>query len=145
MYSIPRSGYIKIHIVEIYTSSLQLPSNFVDVDREEMEYVDGGAWNSVENIGRALDVAIWVGGVVTGVIGIAGSVREILKRNAKGLVVQATSSLLKKVGLSAAGWVASSIVSGLLLFLDLSLGEAIARVWDRLDTNKNNGICNSIW
>ena len=96
--------------------NLQLPNNYVEIDRDEMEYVEGGAWNSVENIGRAIDVAIWVGGVVTGTIGIVGSVREILRRNARGLVVQATSTLLRKVGLSAEGFLASSIVSGLELF-----------------------------
>lgn len=76
---------------------------------------------------------IWVGGVVTGVIGIVGSVREILRRNARGLVVQTTSTLLRKVGLSAAGFLASSIVSGLELFLNLSLGQGIAMVLDRID------------
>ncbi|MBQ6820170.1 MAG: hypothetical protein IJO26_02605 [Clostridium sp.] len=104
-----------------------------------MEYVEGGAWNSVENIGRAIDVAIWVGGVVTGTIGIVGSVREILRRNARGLVVQATSTLLRKVGLSATGFLASSIVSGLELFLNFSLGQGIAMVLDRIDKNRYSG------
>lgn len=35
---------------------LQLPNNYVEIDSDEMEYVDGGAWNSVQNIGYALDV-----------------------------------------------------------------------------------------
>ncbi|WP_418223115.1 hypothetical protein [Clostridium isatidis] len=118
---------------------LQLPTSYVDIDRAEMEYVDGGAWNSVQNIGYALDVLIWVGGVVTGVIGIVGSVREILRRNARGLVVQATSTLLRKVGLSAAGFLASSIVSGLELFLNLSLGQGIAMVLDRIDKVRYSG------
>lgn len=83
---------------------------------------------SVKNIGRALDVIIWIGGVVTGCIGIVGSVKEVLRRNARGLVVQSTNALLKKVGLSAIGFLASTIVSGLLLFLDLSMGEAIASI-----------------
>jgi len=25
--------------------SLQLPSSYVDIDRDEMEYIDGGAWS----------------------------------------------------------------------------------------------------
>lgn len=41
--------------------SLQLPSSYVDIDREEMEYIDGGAWNSVSNIGFAIDALIWAG------------------------------------------------------------------------------------
>ena len=41
--------------------------------------------------------------------------------------------IIKKNGLSAIGFLASTIVSGLLLFLDLSMGEAIARVCDRID------------
>ena len=118
---------------------LQLPTSFVDIDRDEMEYVDGGTWNSVKNIGFGIDVLIWAGGVVTGTIGILGSVREILRRNAKGLVVQATKTLLKNVGLSAAGFLASSIVSGLTLFLDLSLGQGIARALDRVDKNRYSG------
>ena len=62
-----------------------------------------------------------------------GSVKEVLRRNARGLVVQSTNALLKKIGLSAIRFLASTIVSGLLLFLDLSMGEAIARVCDRID------------
>lgn len=115
------------------TMTLKLPNNYVDIERDEMEYVDGGAWNSVKNIGRGIDMLLWAGGVVLGIVGIVGSVREILKRNAKGLVVQATSTLLRKVGLSAAGFLSSSIVSGLALFLNTSLGEGIARALDRVD------------
>ena len=69
-----------------------------------MTYVEGGAWNSVKNIGRALDVIIWIGGVVTGCIGIVGSVKEVLRRNARGLVVQSTNALLKKK-LSISDWI----------------------------------------
>ena len=47
--------------------------------------------------------------------------------------MQSTNALLEKIGLSAIGFLASTIVSGLLLFLDLSMGEAIARVCDRID------------
>lgn len=119
--------------------ALQMPTSYVDIDRDEMEYVDGGVWNSVSNIGYLIDIAIWVGGVVTGTIGIYGSVKEILRRNARGLVVQSTQALLRNVGLSAAGFLASSIVSGLELFLNLSLGEGIARVLDRLDKVKYSG------
>ena len=67
------------------------------------------------------------------VLVFVGSVKEVLRRNARGLVVQSTNALLKKIGLSAIGFLASTIVSGLLLFLDLSMGEAIARVCDRID------------
>lgn len=116
-----------------YDGALVMPGSYAVMDEEEMTYVEGGAWNSVKNIGRALDVKIWIGGVVTGCIGIVGSVKEVLRRNARGLVVQSTNALLKKIGLSAIGFLASTIVSGLLLFLDLSMGEAIARVCDRID------------
>lgn len=119
--------------------ALQLPSSYVDIDREEMEYIDGGAWNSVSNIGFAIDAIIWAGGIVTGTIGIVGSVREILRRNARGLVVQSTRLLLQKVGLSAAGFLATSIVSGLELFLNLSLGQGIARALDRVDKRRYSG------
>lgn len=119
--------------------SLQLPSSYVDIDREEMEYIDGGAWNSVSNIGFAIDALIWAGGIVTGTIGIVGSVREILRRNAKGLVVQSTRILLQKVGLSAAGFLASNIVAGLELFLNVSLGQGIAMALDRIDKKRYSG------
>lgn len=118
---------------------LVMPSSYVDIDCEEMEYIDGGVWNSVSNIGRAIDIAIWAGGIVTGTIGLVGSVKEILRRNARGLVVQSTKALLTKVGLSAAGFLASSIVSGLTLFLNMSLGGGIAMALDMVDKNRNNG------
>lgn len=55
------------------------------------------------------------------------------------MVIEVTSALLKKVALSAAGFVVSSIVSGLDHFLDLSLGKAIAYAWDRIDKYPNDG------
>lgn len=123
-----------------YNEALVMPCNYVAMDNDEMEYVDGGAWNSVENIGRALDIAIFVGGLAMGIIGIHGSVKTILANNAKGLIVQSTKKLLKQVGISAAGFIANSIVGGLLLFLDLSLGEAIAKLADRFDAVPRNGV-----
>ena len=120
--------------------ALAMPTSYVDIDSDEMEYVDGGAWNSVSNIGNAIDIAIWIGGIISGTIGIYGSVKEILRRNARGLVVQSTKMLLKNVGLSAAGFLASSIVSGLELFLNLSLGQGISRALDRIDKKRNNGL-----
>lgn len=80
-----------------YDGALVMPGSYAVMDEEEMTYVEGGAWNSVKNIGRALDVKIWIGGVVTGCIGIVGSVKEVLRRNARGLVVQSTNALLKKL------------------------------------------------
>lgn len=40
----------------------------------------------------------------------------------------------------AAGFLATSVVSGLELFLNFSLGQGIARAVDRLDRHRNNGL-----
>jgi len=40
--------------------TLELPQNFVELDQDEMMYLDGGAWNSVRNVGIAIDVVIGI-------------------------------------------------------------------------------------
>lgn len=59
--------------------------------------------------------------------------------------MQLTSSALKRVKLAKSIFIVSSIINGLSLFLDLSFGMAIARVWDRHDIHKNNGILDKFY
>lgn len=117
---------------------LQFPTSFVEIDRDEMEYVDGGAIG-VWKAGWWIDTGITVVGAVVGLVGIAGGVREILRRNAKGLIIQATSKALRKAGLSAGGWAVSTMVGMLERFADFSIGVAIAKAWDRIDGYPNDG------
>lgn len=101
-------------------------------------------WNSVNNIAFTIDVAIFVIGLSTGLVGATGSIKEILRRNAKGLVVKSTRQALLKARLSAASWFVGQIVGTLNLFLNLTIGMAIAKIWDRFDIHKNNGILDKL-
>ncbi len=141
MYSIPRSGYIKIHIVEIYTSSLQLPSNFVDVDREEMEYVDGGGlFISNRVIQGAIDVAIWiVPGLKfarTGILAVT-----MMSSVAKTALARAICTAVSKVTFSWFVLSQNSVLNAIMTFTGASIGGFIAeKLIDPLDGSRNGGV-----
>lgn len=131
---------------------LQLPNSYVEVTDDEMMYVEGGGWwdyskpwNHVTNMAFTLDTIIWAGSAALGIGGAMGAVREILRKNAKGLIVNSTKTLLRSARIAIAGAAVNSIVNGLSHFLDFSFGKAIAYSWDRyVDKNRNNGICDWI-
>lgn len=57
------------------TFVLQLPNSFVDIDKEEMEYVDGGTWETFKNnilylaeVSAPFRTALLMGGISMGKI-----------------------------------------------------------------------------
>lgn len=77
-------------------------------------------WNSVNNIAFTIDAAIFVIGLAIGLVGATGTIKEIFRKNAKGLILQATKQALLKARLKLASTIISGIPTGLSLFLNLS-------------------------
>ncbi len=89
------------------TMALKLPSSFVDVEREEMEYIDGGiSWSSAEAL-------------VYGAIGYA--VSRIVGRAISG-------SVIGEVCDSIGGWFAGAIDTAVLAvwYNPVAAGVAVA-------------------
>lgn len=126
------------------TMTLQLPVNYVEVERDEMEYVDGG-WTvcSVETAGNWIDTGIiavsWafgIGGAISSIKSLSKLVTSIGRRQAKNMVRQAISQ--------ACWFLASSTISSAVdiafIWMDMSIGKAVAMGIDYyLDANRGNG------
>ncbi len=122
------------------TMALQLPSSFVDVERDEMEYVDGGNaftnwFFSVDNVGAILNTII---GDVIPFGGIAGFVAKEGAANAARYLEGFLVNKLRAIGISVAG---ATIIGGIQWALNyFSPGYRLACWLDSIDACHNNGI-----
>ncbi|MGL4875826.1 MAG: hypothetical protein ACRC30_14375 [Clostridium sp.] len=120
--------------------ALQLPKNYVEFEREEMEYVDGGNdftnWMfSVQTVGSAVNTVI-----STAVPGgsIAGYVAKVGTKTAARYLEAIVVNKLKTMGIAVAGVTA---IHGLTFALDyIDVGHRFARWLDSIDAAPNNGI-----
>ncbi len=117
---------------------LVLPKNYVEIEEEEMMYLDGGwqftgLYNSV--------VAFGINAIVNGIMGgeTASTVMRILGSNRTRNEIAKYAA--KYLGARAANSLAGRIVSAIFGFSSWSIGSACAKLWDKYDTNPNNGIC----
>ena len=120
---------------------LQLPMSFVDVDRDEMEYVDGGSGFSnwffyVDNVGAIINTVIGsvlpLGGITAFFAkkGVANAARYL-----QGFIV----NKLKSIGLTVAG---GTIFYGIQWAVNyFNPGLRFAKLIDSVDKSPNNGIC----
>ena len=119
---------------------LQLPNSYVDVDRDEMEYVDGGSaftdwFFSVNNIGNILNTVISLA-IPAG--GIAAYISRVGTRTAARYLEGAIVNKLKCIGLAAAAAAAPGIIGYVLN--SLNVGLKLAQALDSIDHCRNNGI-----
>lgn len=116
---------------------LQLPSSYVDIDREEMEYIDGGINISNGVISFAANMAFnaALGG------GTIGSVRAVVRALGKqGSINVAKKVLTKWVSVRVANKVAGFLGGQIMSYLSFSVGDFIAKALDRYD-----GVENGVW
>lgn len=120
--------------------ALQLPNNYVEFEREEMEYVDGGNrftdWMfSVQTVGSAINVAI---SSVIPIGGIGGYVAKVGTKNAARFLEAVVVNKLKAIGIAVGG---GTVIKGLEFALDyMDVGHRFAGYLDSIDTAPNNGI-----
>ena len=124
-------------------SNLVLPKGFVELDREEMTYVDGGwFWNNGVSTfwtGVAIDATIMAIGIGIAASGFLKALkfakigRIYIRTNMKKFIIAAGFELTSTV--CTAIWFVSSIISNIN-----SIGSLIANVLDYADGNYDGRI-----
>lgn len=126
------------------TMILKLPVNYVDIDREEMEYVDGG-WTvcSVDTAGSWIDGAIIAASWAMGL----GSAVSVLRSGGKALVKKVGARMARSIvqkGVRKALWFLSAgtayaVADFVLTVSGSSIGKIAAQCIDSFDRNRYNG------
>ena len=117
---------------------MNLPTTYSTINNEEMMYIDAG-W---EFTGLYNDVvAFGINAIVNGIMG-GGTVKTVMRilggsRSKKEVAGYAA----KWLGVRVANSLAGKIIGAVLSLSTWSFGSACAKLWDRYDTNPNNGIC----
>ncbi len=122
------------------TMALQLPSSFVDVESEEMEYVDGGNgwWNSVPVVAGAIDILI-------GFVPVIGELNDLseagkLVRAGRTYIRTGVQVALNEAKIAVSSAMLDGITNALTVVSGVSIGTAIAVAIDHLD-GKPDGYC----
>ncbi|ENK1244798.1 hypothetical protein AB2063_003016 [Clostridium botulinum] len=121
---------------------LQLPNNYVEIEGNEMEYIDGGSnavtqWMfSVGTVGTTINLMI--GGIAGGG---AGLIRKYGLAQAKKIFINSVQRTFIKIGIAmtSKSYAAIAVVANLIS--DYSdIGGMAARALDARDAAPNNGI-----
>ncbi|ASW42066.1 hypothetical protein [Clostridium isatidis] len=124
---------------------LQLPDSFVDIDREEMEYVDGGFALPEWFVAGVINLAVsaLVGGSLTAARGFFTNLAKKYGREAAATIFssQLKKKLLAKgIAATTASWLCGAAAAGFtVLTWAIDPGEALANYIDSHDTYGNNG------
>lgn len=118
--------------------ALQLPNNYVEIDRDEMEYVDGGWFLSNKFMAGAIDVAIWCIPAMKAFKGTLLGV-AMMSYSAKTAIARGVTGALANIGLAWLGLTESKILGVIMNFTGFSIGSFVAtRLIDPLDGNRYN-------
>lgn len=115
---------------------LVLPRNYVEIEQEEMMYLDGGGvgyhwWNKAQNVGIALDVIFSAVGFGVGIYN-SYALKKFLRKNGNKAVKMVYSKIVGFAGMTVGGF-AAGIASLVMTAVGTSLGQIMANVLDRLD------------
>ncbi|MFM1514733.1 hypothetical protein ABGF49_05645 [Helcococcus ovis] len=115
---------------------LVLPQNYVEIEQEEMEYLDGGGvgynwWNNAKNVGTALDVIFSAAGFGVGIYN-SYALKKFLRQNANKAVKMVYSKIVGYAGMTIGGFVAG-IANLVMTAIGTSLGQIMSNVLDRID------------
>lgn len=122
--------------------NMVLPKSHVVMSNEEMHYTDGGweftgLYNGVVSFGVNSVVNAFFGG---------GTISLIKKAFGPAMMkMKVKDAVMQWLSVRASNAVASLFGSLMNGFLSWSVGDAVAKIWDGNDTNRNNGICGSLW
>lgn len=116
--------------------TLQLPQSYIEVESEEMEYIDGGFAVGKRFAGAAINtlIGIAIGGSA---LSVQGFIASVGKAEAKKIFTRTVISKLKSWGCSKLAWCVGGAVAFALNYADI--GGAIADYLDAHDTYPNNG------
>ena len=119
--------------------TLRLPQNYVEIEEEEMMYLDGGfqVRNWIVSIASNAIFNAFTGG------GTISYLRKIMSsKGIKDNIIKATRKWLNG---QAANRLTGIILGAIHGFLTWSIGGFISTIWDRNDTRPRNGYCGVLW
>ena len=109
---------------------LAMPTSYVDIDRDEMEYVDGGFYIPTSVI--SFGVNCFVNGVLGG--GAVGTLRTMVRALGKqGSINVIKNALRKWVSVQVANKVAGFLGGQLMGYLTFSVGGFVSTMLDKYD------------
>lgn len=119
---------------------LQLPTSYVEIENDEMEYIDGGGFgkkwfNKVGNVATILDcgiIAVTGGATITS----TAAIRKIIKTHRGPITRAVRKQLLKHVG-TVSGAAIGTAIDFALTAAGSSIGDCIAKGLDRADGRKD--------
>lgn len=121
--------------------NMVLPKSHVVMSNEEMQYTDGGweftgVYNGV--------VAFGVNSLINGFFG--GVTISLLKKTLGPTLMKlkVKDAVMQWLTVKASNAVAPLFGSLMNGFLSWTVGDAVAKIWDGNDTNRNIGICGSL-
>ena len=125
------------------TSNLLLPEGFVEMDREEMMYVDGGGiptWVAYYSI----EIIIWAVGLGFTIGGSIAARKALMENGGKYLAKKTIPQILKKVGVKTSLEIAlGAFIDFVLIFFDPV--QALVDWFDGLDGKKDGWLGKKGW
>jgi len=113
---------------------VQLPNSFVDVDSEEMEYVDGGFNMSRDTVAWIADALI---ALVTFGVSSAITIGSFLRKKGATSGTQLIVKIATRAGIART--IALNFAKALCVVLCFTIGYGIAYLADRFDSLGLNG------
>ncbi|CJT49419.1 SPH_0224 family bacteriocin-like peptide [Streptococcus pneumoniae] len=122
---------------------LVLPNNYVDLEQEEMMYLDGGFSIPRWPVATAINIAF--NGVLGG--GAISLVRNYIRNYGLRRVTSAIAGAAARyVGVRVANRVAGFALSAINGFAAwMSIGDAITTIWANNDVNRRDPNLNALW
>ncbi|SNG61081.1 Uncharacterised protein [Streptococcus pneumoniae] len=122
---------------------LVLPNNYVDLEQEEMMYLDGGVSIPRWPVATAINIAF--NGVLGG--GAISLVRNYIRNYGLRRVTSAIAGAAARyVGVRVANRVAGFALSAINGFAAwMSIGDAITTIWANNDVNRRDPNLNALW
>lgn len=115
--------------------TLRLPKNYVEIEEEEMMYLDGGFLNHVNIVAFGINV------VFNSLCG-GGTISTIKKILSSSSIKNGIKKYIGRwIGTQASNRFAGMIIGALNGFLAFSIGSAVAKLWNRYDTKPWDNYC----
>lgn len=117
------------------TCLLKMPSKFVAMDANEMEYLDGGYWfdQSTSTVAKVIDVSVALAS-----FGMLASMKigQVAAKMGWEWIQKKVKSAIESAGLNAT--IAASAVNVLATAVDFSVGNGVAWILDGIDKSGRN-------
>ncbi len=123
-----------------YEGTLVMPSSYAVMNEEEMTYVEGGFTIQSSTLAKCIDIFAGVVALAVGIWSGVGLLKEIARRNAKGLLVCATRLAVKYAKICIADAVISGISNLISVICNMSLGNGIVWALNRFDKDPSYDI-----